>query len=105
MISGEHVNGYMHPEEYFQSDAYGQAIRDLWDKWRATKEEYERARLLLSDAFVEGFEQIEARLDAVDEDDIPPLIYATTREIFDEAVSPMLEIAKAEIAPQLPATA
>ncbi|MBB3879615.1 hypothetical protein [Sphingomonas pseudosanguinis] len=59
----------------------------------------------MSDAFVEGFEQIEARLDAVDEDDIPPLIYATTREIFDEAVSPMLEIAKAEIAPQLPATA
>lgn len=54
---------------------------------------------------MEGFEQIEARLDAVDEDDIPPLIYATTREIFDEAVSPMLEIAKAEIAPQLPATA
>lgn len=98
-------DGYMHPEEYFQSDAYGQAIHDLWDKWRATKEEYERARLLLSDAFVEGFEQIEARLDAVDEDDIPPLIYATTREIFDEAVSPMLEIAKAEIAPQLPATA
>jgi hypothetical protein len=98
-------DGYMDPEEYYQSDAFGHASRDLWDKWRATKDEYERARLLLSDAFVEGFEQIEARLDAVDDEGIPPMIYATTREIFDEAVTPMLEIAKAEIAPQLPAAA
>ena len=45
------------------------------------------------------FERIQADLDAIDEDDIPPFIYASRAAILREAVPALLATAKAEIAP------
>lgn len=90
-------------EGYFQSAQYGPDTHILWETWRGTIAEYEKARLLLSDDFVAGFEQVQTNLDAVDEDGIPPMRSHEVYVVFNGAITPMLETAKREIAPQLPA--
>lgn len=89
----------MHPEEYHASAGSTKQINDLWTRWRETTAEFENARLLLSDTFKERFERIQADLDDIDEDDIPPVVYARCAEILSEAVPALLAISKAEIAP------
>lgn len=102
VVDDGYNDGEMHPEEYHGSEGSTKQINELWEKWRETKADYENARLLLSDAFVIRFEQLENDLDAVDHDDIPPAVYSACEKVFRDAVPALLEIAKGEIAPQLP---
>jgi hypothetical protein len=92
-------SGEIHPEEYHASGGSTKQINELWTRWRETRAEFEDARLLLSDTFVERFERIQTDLDGIDEDDIPPTVYARCAEILHEAIPALLTIAKAEIAP------
>jgi len=93
---------YGDPEEYFQSEQYNQDSRTLWETWRGTVAEYEKSRLLLSDAFSASFETIQAGVHAVDEDAIPPDRAEAIFAVFDDAVAPLTAIAKSEIAPSMP---
>lgn len=92
-------SGEMDPEEYHASEGSTKQIGALWERWRGTVAEFENSRLLLSDEFVERFEQIEADLGAVDQDDTPPDVYGQCETILREALPSLLAIAKAEIAP------
>lgn len=95
------VDPYGHPEEYFQSQAYSRNTQELWEAWRGAEAEYDRARLLVSDAFVAEFERLQANLAAIDHDDIPPDRAEQTFKVFDDALDPMLATAKREIAPEI----
>ncbi len=95
------VDPYGHPEEYFQSQTYNRDTQKLWEAWRNAEAEYDRARLLVSDAFVAEFERLQANLTAIDHEDIPPDRAEQVYGVFSDALDPMLATAKREIAPEL----
>lgn len=96
-------SGEADPEEYFHSDVSTKQIHILWSHWQETQTEYDNARLLVSDEFIAAFEKLHVELDALDEDDIPPLLYRKVANVFTEALPDILATAKNEIVPTRPA--
>ena len=97
IIDEGYHGGHVSPHAYDASEGCRAEIESLWQSWGLSVSEFEAGRLLLSDRFVDQFEELKQRIGGIDNHDIPPSIYAECQQVFAEAVPKLCAMAQHEV--------
>ncbi|WP_417233031.1 hypothetical protein [Brevundimonas sp.] len=96
------TDGEVPPEQFFASAYYDVCKKEATDAFKATRQSFDDARLVLSDLFSERYVEFRTAIYATDEDDDPPTSAFAVLKAATDAHADLLAIARAEVAPQLP---
>lgn len=88
----------MHPEAYHSTKHCRDTEKKLQCSLRQCSSAFEQSKLILSNSFVQYYEDMQKEVNALSENSIPPMIAWQVNECLARWYSKLFETAKAEIA-------